>query len=89
LGKGKSGFILEEKMKTKEPAVGICVATFKRPELLIKMLLRIKEKTLYQNYKVYIVIDHEEDRITLKKIEESKITEILPIEKIEMFPLSS
>jgi len=75
-------------MKTKEPTIGICVSTFRREELLIKMLLQIKERTFYQNYKVYIVIDHEEDRRTLKKIEESRIIEILPIEKIEMFPSS-
>jgi len=76
-------------MKIDEPAVGICIATFRRQELLIKMLLQIKERTLYQNYKVYIVIDYEEDRRTLKKIEESRIIEILPIEKIEMFPSSA
>lgn len=75
-----------EKDENEKPAVGICVATFKRPELLIKMLSWIKERTLYQNYKIYIIIDYEEDRRTLKKIEESKIAEILPIEKIEMFP---
>jgi len=85
--KGTYNFILgKEKMKIKEPAVGICVSTFRRPGNLIKMLLQVKERTLYQNYKVYIVIDHEEDKRTLKKIEESKIAEILPIEKIEMFP---
>jgi len=75
-------------MKIDKPAIGICVATFRRSELLIKMLLQIKERTLYKNYKVYIIIDHEEDSVTLKKIEESKIVELLPIEKIEMFPSS-
>ena len=89
LGEGAYSIILEEKMEIKEPAVGICVLTFRRPELLINMLLQIKERTLYQNYKVYIVIDHEEDRITLKKIEESRIVETLPIEKIEMFSSSA
>lgn len=72
-------------MKTDEPAVGICVVTFKRPKQLIKMLSWIKERTLYGNYKIYIIIDYEEDQVTLKEIEKSAITEKFPIEKIEMF----
>ena len=73
-------------MIAKEPAVGICVITFRRPKLLIKMLLQVKERTPYENYKIYIIIDHEDDRATLKEIEKSGIADTLPIEKIEMFP---
>jgi len=73
-------------MTTNNPAVGICVTTFNRPKRLVEMLSWIKERTLYANYKVYIIIDHEEDRVTLKEIEKSGITKKLPCEKIEMFP---
>jgi len=73
-------------MMIDEPAVGICVTTFKRPKLLIKMLAGIKERTLYKNYGVYIIIDHEEDRQTLKTLEREKTTKRMAIEKIEMFP---
>lgn len=72
-------------MDLNKPAVGICVVTYKRPKLLIKMLRWLQERTLYENYKVYIVIDHEEDQDTLKEIDESRISEVLPIEKVEMF----
>jgi len=72
-------------MKIDEPAVSICVVTFRRPELFLKMLLQIKEKTLYKNYKIYIIIDHEEDEITLKALKENGITGGLSVERIEMF----
>lgn len=73
-------------MKTNEPAIGICVVTFRRPNQLIEMLLQVKERTLYENYKIYIIIDHEDDQETLKELEKSGIAETLSIEKIEMFP---
>ena len=73
-------------MKVDEPAIGICVVTFRRPELLLQMLLQIKKRTLYKNYKIYIIIDHEEDRVTLKALKESEIIGGLSDEKIEMFP---
>jgi len=73
-------------MKIDEPAIGICVITFKRPELFVKLLAQIKERTLYENYKIYIIIDYEEDRRTLKILEKEKITKKMSIEKIEMFP---
>jgi len=69
-----------------ESAVGICVVTFNRPKLLMKMLAGIKERTLYKNYRVYIIIDHEEDSQTLKTLAREKITKRMAIEKIEMFP---
>lgn len=69
-------------MKVDEPAVGVCVVTFRRPAQLIKALSCVKERTLYENYKIYIIIDYEEDGITLKALEENGITE-----KTEMFSL--
>ncbi|KKN28212.1 hypothetical protein LCGC14_0856760 [marine sediment metagenome] len=86
---GENSPILGERMETNGSAIGICVITFKRSKRLIKMLSKIKEKTLYENYKVYIIIDHEEDQETLKEIEKSGIAETLSIEKIEMFPSSA
>lgn len=73
-------------MKTNEPAVGICVVTFRREEQLIKMLSQIKERTLYENYKIYIIIDYEDDGITLKALERNRIAEKMAVEKVEMFP---
>lgn len=73
-------------MRVNEPAVGICVVTFKRPELLVKMLSWVRERTLYENYKIYIIIDHEDDNATLKILERYRIAEKIVIEKIEMFP---
>lgn len=76
-------------MEIDEFAVGICVVTFRRPKLLVKMLAQIKERTLYESYKVYVIIDHEEDRATLKVLERAGVTEKMAIEKIEMFPSSA
>jgi len=73
-------------MKSTEPSVGICVVTFRREEQLIKMLSQVKERTLYENYKIYIIIDYENDRITLKALERNKIIKKMAVEKIEMFP---
>lgn len=89
LGEGEPSFILEEKMKTDEPAVGICVVTFRRPEQLVKMLSQIKERTLYENYKIYIIIDHEDDRVTLKALEENEVAKKMAVKRIEMFPSSA
>ena len=75
-------------MITDEPAVGICVVTFRRPRQLINMLLQIKERTLYANYKVYIIIDYEDDGLTLKALEENGVAEKINIERIEMFLFS-
>ena len=73
-------------MVADEPAVGICVITFRRPSQLIEMLLQAKERTLYENYGIYIIIDHEDDRITLKALERNQIAEKMAVKKIEMFP---
>lgn len=69
-----------------EPAVGVCVVTFRRPALLIKMLLQLKAKTLYENYRVYIIIDHEEDEITLDALRKANIAKEAMVKGIEMFP---
>ena len=76
-------------MEIDEPAVGICVVTFRRPKLLVKMLAQIRERTLYGSYKVYVIIDHEEDRTTLKVLERDEVIKKMAIEKIEMFPSSA
>lgn len=77
------------------PAIGVCIVTFKRPKLLIKMLSQIKERTLYKNYKIYAIIDYEEDDRTFKELQKEGIVGKLPldrsveengkIKKIEMF----
>lgn len=66
--------------------VGICIITFKRPHQLLKTLSQIKERTLYPNYNIYIIIDFESDNLTLNALQESGLIEKLSIKKVEMFP---
>ncbi len=69
-----------------EPAVAVCIVTFRRPKQLVNLLCSIKKNTVYKNYSVYIIIDYESDLITLKKVKDLSIVKRLPIKKIEMFP---
>jgi len=69
-------------MELNEPAVGVCVVTFRRPKQLIKALTWIKDRTMYENYRLHIIIDHEKDEATLKELSLSQFYE----EDIEMFP---
>ena len=66
--------------------VGICIITFKRSRQLLEMLPQIKERTLYPNYNIYIIVDFESDNLTLNALKESGLIEKLPIKKVEMFP---
>jgi len=72
----------------KEHAVGVCIVTFRRPKQLVKLLKSIKKNTLYGHYKIYIIIDYENDLITIKTLNELKLVGELPIRKIEMFQTS-
>jgi len=64
-----------------EPAVGICVVTYKRPQQLLKALSWIQERTRYPNYKLYVIIDHEEDSATIGALVRSRFTDYT----VEMF----
>jgi len=65
-----------------ELTVGICMVTYKRPKQLIKALSWIRERTMYENYKLYIIIDYEDNDATLKELSSSPFYE----ENVEMFP---
>lgn len=82
---GKDG----KALKNSPPAVGVCVVTYKRPAQLAKLLQRLKVATVYPRYRVYVIIDYEEDRRTLKSLQENKLFGRTPLEKVEMFPSSA